>query len=581
MDFLRELTNRLPGRERCQGLLKHVPIPALQGACVLEIDLTRGLAEVPPTSPLEALRARNTPQLHEVIDGLRRAVTDDKVAALIVHASSNVTLSQVQELRRGILRFRASGKPTLAWTESFGELVHGTTGYLAATSCEQIWVQPSGDVTVHGIVAGGLFVRGALDKIGVLPQFARRQEYKSAAELFLAESMSEPNRAMLTRIVESVNDTMVADMADTRADRGVTLAAARDLLEQGRLSAEEALERGFIDAIGYREQAFLWLRERIADPDEKAPLTFVERYRKSALSPVPAVAGSHRPTVAVIGAHGAIHLGRSGGASPTGGHTVGSDSLTATLRAARRDKDVRAVVLRIDSPGGSYIASDAIRAEVLALRESGTRVVASMGGVAASGGYFIAMPCERILANPATLTGSIGVLAGKNVVREGMRRLGINRQDVSLGRFDEMFSTQRPFSDAEWARLDTWLDEVYADFTGKAATDRGMVLSELESLARGRVWSGVDARLNGLVDDLGGLDDAIRVACELAQLDRAQVDVRLLPKLGPLDRFLPTENSDSPIGARLGEGLSLYDRASLALGLNSAGVLTMPPLRLS
>ncbi len=575
------------------SLLQRLPLAAPHGTCLLEIDLTRGLSEATPATPLEALRARNTPALYDVIDGLRRASTDAKVAGLIVHASpgtSAITLPQAQELRRGILRFRAGGKPTLAWAESFGELVHGTAGYLVATGCERIWVQPSGDVNVHGVVAGGLFLRGALDKIGVLPQFARRKEYKSAAELFLAESMSDPNREMLAQIVDSINATIVADIADAR---GVTTQVARAALDSGRLSAREALEQGLIDAIGYRHEAFAAMRAQIEDTQEKKPLTFVERYRKASLPggsglPIldalpagPSAAHGHRPAVAVIQALGAIHLGRSGRATPMSGHSIGSDTLNATLRAARRDASVRAVVLRIDSPGGSYIASDAIRAELLALRESGTRVVASMGAVAASGGYFIAMPCERIVASPATLTGSIGVLAGKNVVREGLQRLGVNRENVSDGRFDEMFSAQRPFSDEEWSRLDEWLDEVYADFTTKAAADRGMAVTDLEPLARGRVWSGIDARGNKLVDELGGLDDAIRVACDLAGLDRADSDVRLLPKLGPFDRLLPAENSDSPIAARLGEGLTLYDRATMALGLAPAGVLTMPALRLS
>ena len=579
MDFLRELTDRLPFLEKGQDLVRRLPVPGLRGAVLLEIDLTRGLSETTPANPIEALRARNTPALHDVVEGLRHAVTDDKVAGLVVHASSQVTLTAAQELRRALLRFRTSGKPTLAWTESFGELVHGTSGYLTATSCEQIWVQPSGDVSVHGVVASGLFLRGALDKIGVLPEFARRKEYKSAAEMYLSESMSEPNREMLTAIVESVNATIVADIAQGRAERGVTPESARALLEEGSLTVGDALERGFIDAIGYRDEAFAWMRERIEDPEEKKALTFVERYGKAAKGSMPTGVGS-RPGVAIVHAQGPIHLGRAGGQSPMGGHSVGSDSLTATLRAARRDKAIRAVVLRVDSPGGSYIASDAIRAEILALRESGTRIVASMGHVAASGGYFISMPCERILADPATLTGSIGVLAGKNVIEQGLHRLGINRESVSAYPYDEMFSGLRPFTTQEWARLDGWLDDVYDDFTTKAAADRGMPLEQLEPLARGRVWSGVDARLHGLIDDLGGLDDGIALACELAGLDRADAEVQVLPKLGPFDRFLPTENSDSPVGASLGEGLSLFDRATLALGLSPTGVLTMPPVRL-
>jgi protease IV len=229
--------------------------------------------------------------------------------------------------------------------------------------------------------------------------------------------------------------------------------------------------------------------------------------------------------------------------------SIGSDTLGAALRAAGRDESVRAVVLRLDTPGGSYVASDTLRQEVLALRGTGTTVVASMGAVAASGGYFVAMPCEKVVATPGTLTGSIGVLAGKQVLAPALARVGIRRERVVAGRYADMFSSDRPFDDDEWGRLEAWLDAVYADFTAKAAEDRGMDVDRLRSVARGRVWTGADAVEHGLVDQAGGLTDAVDVACRLAGLDRSQAQVRPYPHVNPLQRLVPAQNSESPTQA--------------------------------
>jgi protease-4 len=286
-----------------------------------------------------------------------------------------------------------------------------------------------------------------------------------------------------------------------------------------------------------------------------------------------------------VQASGAIHLGRSGG-SPLSGRSVGSDTLGAALRAAGRDASVRAVVLRVDSPGGSYVASDALRREVHALRATGTTVVASMGGVAASGGYYVAMPCQRVVAAPGTLTGSIGVIAGKQVLTSALDRVGVHRESVVAGRYADMFSTDRPFDEEEWARLETWLDTVYDDFTTKAAEDRGMDVDHLRTLARGRVWTGADAAEHGLVDELGGLSHAVDVACRLAGLDRADVHVRPYPHVHPLHRLVPVQNSESPVAlARTGtpagipdlgaEGVPWVDRVLAAAGFPS-GVLSLP-----
>jgi protease-4 len=540
---------------------------------LLEVDLTRGLLEAPATSPVASLRARHVPTLRAVVETLARAAGDDHVAGLVAHVGARqLTLAQSSEVRAAVELFREGGKPTACWSESYGEWGPGNVSYHVATAFEQVWLQPSGDLGLVGLRAEAVFVRDSLDRIGVEPQFGRREDYKTAADLFLRSSMTDPHREMVSRLVESATDVVVTDVARSRR---VPEHAIREAMAAAPLSAAEALERGLVDRIGYRDEVHADLRRRLGDVD----LRYVERYGKglASVGRVGARTLRHgRPVVAVVHATGPIHLGRSGGRNPLAGPSIGADTLGAALRTATADDAVKAVVLRVDSPGGSYVASDAIRREVQAVRRSGRPVVASMASVAASGGYYIAMPADRVLANPGTLTGSIGVLAGKAVIRQALERLGVRRETVTSGTNADMFSTDRPFRPEEWQRLETWLDRVYADFTTKAAEDRGMPVERLRGLAKGRVWTGADACDHGLVDQLGGLADAVDVACGQAGVGRSDVEVRTVPSLNPVQRLIPPPNSDHAAGVYLAEGLHPLGSLLEALGLPAYGVLMMP-----
>jgi protease-4 len=548
-----------------------LPLPG-STPVLLELDLGRGLVEAPPAAALPVGRARRPPTLRAVVDALHRAAEDRRVVGLVAHVGRRQpTLAQSGELRRAVEAFRGEGKATVVWSESFGEMSPGNVGYHLATAFEQVWLQPTGDVGLTGVTAQAVFVRDTLDKLGVETQIGRREEYKSAADVFLESSLSPAHREMLDRLVTSAMDTIVSDVARSRR---LTEAEVRDAVDAAPLAADDARDRRLVDRLGYRDEVFADLRDRLGEWELKS----VERYRRPLAQLSEAgrsAARRRRPAIAVVQASGPIHLGRST-SSPLAGRSIGSDGLGAALRAAGRDPDVHAVVLRVDSPGGSYIASDAIRREVLALRGTGTPVVASMADVAGSGGYYIAMPADWVVAGAGTLTGSIGVLAGKQVLRDALARIGVNRESVSAGRYADMFSTQRPFDEEEWQRLQGWLDKVYADFTGKAAEDRQMPVERLREVAKGRVWTGADALGVGLVDQVGGLDDAITAACARAGLHRTEVDIRAVPKVSPLERLRPPQNSDSPAAARLGEGLPLLDAALAALRLPSYGVLTMP-----
>ncbi|WP_232549556.1 signal peptide peptidase SppA [Propioniciclava soli] len=554
---------------------------------ILELDLGRGVAEAAPNNPIDAIRGLRTPQLRTLVEHLRKAETDATVVGLVgVLPGGGLTFAQSDELRAAVTSFARSGKPTLAFSPTFGELGEGNVGYHLAAAFDEIWLQPSSGLGLVGFTVSQVFLRGAFDKLGVQPEFGQRYEYKTAADRFTRTGLTEPNAEMLGRLVDSLTERLVADVA---ADRDVPAEEVRRALADAPLTPEDAVARGLIDHVGYRDEAYAALRTRVSAAEPT--LRYVERHGVSrfhalaAQLPTPSV----KPGIAVIEAIGAIEIGHAS-TSPNQ-RSIGSDTLGAVLRAAAQDDHVAGVVLRIDSPGGSAVASDALRRDILQLRASGKPVVASMASVAASGGYYLAMGCERIVAAPGTLTGSIGVLAGKFVVRDALAKVGVNHALIAGSPRAAILSSDRPFDDDEWAILDAWLDRVYDDFTAKAAHDRGMAVEDLRAVARGRVWSGADAAERGLVDRLGGLGDAIDEVCSLLGRSGTTVPVMTYPRPHPLAAFQPPESSESVAAAMAlapaAEGPRLWrlflgqlTGTPLGRGLAVPGVLSLPPMSL-
>lgn len=543
------------------------------GRTILEIDLDRGVLRAAPENPLEAFRAINAPTLTSLTEALREAASDERVSGLIVHVGTcPLSAAMVDEVGAAIRAF-GEHKPTLAYAETFGELTSGMFPYRLATAAGAIWLQPSGTVNLGGVHVDMLLLRGGFEKLGMEPQFGQRKEYKTAAEMYAAPAVSDANREMSGRLAESLVEQTLATISERR---GLSADAVQDLLDRGPIGASQALELGLIDAVGYRDDVYEHVR---GSWGSDATLAYAARYTGSVATKVIARLAK-RPTIAVVNIHGGIVTGRPGPRSPFGGPQAGSEVVCEHLRQARLDGEVKAVVLAVDSPGGSYVASDTIRAAVLALKAAGKPVVASMGDVAASGGYFVSMPATEIVATASTLTGSIGVLAGK-VVNQGLYdKLGLIREDVQTGRLADMFTGNRPFTDEQWGILNAWLDEVYADFTSKAAADRGMALDVLEPLARGRVWTGADAKERRLVDHLGGREVAIERAAALAGVDRDAVAVKPVPLLGLIERLRPAQSSEQLGGISSGapsRGVAgLFADLASALGVEQAGVLTMP-----
>lgn len=515
---------------------------------ILELDLTDGLLETRPADPLAAVMSRHQPTVTDIVSGLRLARTDQRVKALVVKVGGKpIGLGIVQELRQAVQRFGDSGKPTFAWAESFGEFSAGNVPYYLATAFETIYLQPSGEVGLTGLAIERVFLRGALDKLGVTLEVGARHEFKSAAEQLTERGFSEPAREATRRMAESVTE-QVAEAIVART--GKSSEEVGRLIDDGPYLADDALEAGLVDALGYRDEVYAAVRKSVKATQETG-LLYLSRYQRyreltnrfRQLSQQ-GFQGRSQPSVALVQAVGAIRRGRSGrgGLSP-GDPAMGSDSITATLRSAVRDPNIKAIVLRVNSPGGSYVASDAIWREVIRARNAGKPVVASMGDVAASGGYFISMAADSIVAQPGTITGSIGVITAKPVLSEAYSKIGVSTDSVVLGKHAGMFSTSHSFTSEEWQLIDAWLDRIYADFTGKVASARAMTAERVHELARGRVWTGADARENGLVDELGGIEDAAAIARSRAGLPDSAPLVHY-PKLGPLDRIRPASNSE-------------------------------------
>ncbi|MFI0419458.1 signal peptide peptidase SppA [Spongiactinospora sp. 9N601] len=538
---------------------------------VLELDLTEGVTEGPPADPLSAVLSMRRARLTDLLSGLRRAAADSRVKALVVKVGGRpLGLGTVQELRAAITRFRSSGKLTVAFAESFGEFGAGTVPYYLATAAERVYLQPSGDLGLTGIAMEQRFLRGALGKVGVEYQLGQRHEYKTAADMFTQERMTEPHRESLTRIAGSVTEQIVSAVA---ASRRLDVATVRGLIDQGPFIGAEAVEHGLVDRLAYRDEVY---DEVLAAAGEGAHLQFVSRYSRGALAkrlPKPG-----EPVVALVHGSGPIRLGRSGRGPFGGGGSMGSDTICAALRAARRDEHVKAVVFRVDSPGGSYVASDAVWREVVLTRKTGKPVIVSMGDVAASGGYFVSMAADVIVAQPGTLTGSIGVLGGKPVVGGLLDRLGVGVETVREGANAGMFSTAEAFSESQWERVNAWLDRIYDDFVTKVAEGRGLDRDRAHELAKGRVWTGADAHGGGLVDELGGLTDALALARKKARLPE-DATVRVYPRLNPLERLRPPESSEDRSAALARVRLEAWGPlAGLAttLGLPAYGPLQLP-----
>ncbi len=564
----------IPGIDDVRALAGRVDTARHHGVpngCVLEFDLRSVPPETTGFDPLAMITgASRQMALRETIAAIHRAARDPRVAGLIARVQLAASPpAAVQELREAIAAFSAV-KPSLAWAETYP----GTLSYYLASAFGEVWMQPSGSVGLIGFASNAMFLRDALDKAGIEAQFVARGEYKSAANLFTEGGFTDAHREAVTRMLESLQEQVWQAVAQSRKIEPEALDA---LADRGPLLREDAVASGLVDRIGFRDEAYARIAELVGVEDvsdEKAPpRLYLARYAGAARSrltpPVPSVPGHRsKPTFAVITVDGTIVNGRGGPQFlPLGTPNAGGDTIAAALREAAADDSVSAIVLRVDSPGGSVTASETIWREVKRARERGKPVVASMGAVAASGGYYAAVGADAIVANPGTITGSIGVISGKLVVRDLKARLGVASDTVRTNANADAWSVDTPFTPEQRAHREAEADLLYADFVERVAAGRNLSTEAVDVVARGRVWTGADAIERGLVDELGGFRTAVRRAKVLAGLDEdTEVRVVSYPGSSLLDVLRPRASSQ-PAAA------SLPDALGALLGRSIAGIL--------
>ncbi|MGA7269573.1 MAG: S49 family peptidase [Acidimicrobiia bacterium] len=502
---------------------------------VLELDLDQGVVEETVSGSLGHYVNRGSVVLRDVTDALRRGAEDDRIVGVVARlGNGGISIGHAQELRDAVHDFRSSGKRTVAFAESFGEGGLATVDYYLATAFEEIHLQPGGDVGVGGVVERVPFVRGLLDLAGLIPDFDHRKEYKAARYLLTEKSFTPPHEEAARSVLEDQFEQIVSGIA---ADRGIPAAQVRELIDRAPLLSSEALEAGLVDRLSYRDQAY-----HSALGDGARPM-FVESYLRRAGRPY-----RRGARVALIYGTGSIHRGRSVFDPMTRGLSFGVDDVASAFREAIDDRKVKAIVFRVDSPGGSAVASEVMRRETVRAREAGKAVVVSMGNVAGSGGYWISTSADRIVAQPGTVTGSIGVVGGKLAMRAAWRRVGVNLEELHLGRNATFALADDPYTDSERERLGASLDSIYEEFKSRVAEGRSLDPGEVEERAKGRIWTGARAVELGLVDELGGLDRAVELAGELAAVpaDRG-VALRVFPRRRGIP--LPErKESSEPVG---------------------------------
>jgi protease IV len=485
--------------------------PQIAGSTVLDLDLTQDIAEAAPRDALSRIVFQEKPDLRDLLDALQRAGADPRIKGVFARLGNDgLGTAMVQELRQAIDAFRAKGKFAIAFADTFGEFSPGNRSYYLATAFDDIWLQPLGQVGLTGIRAETPHLRGLLDKLAVVPRLDHRSEYKSAMNTLTDSEMAAPEREELQAIVDGIGGQLVRDVAKSRR---LHESDVRKIVDGGPYMADAAEKLRLVDHLGYRDEAIAAARTRAGGIAALlGPMTYLARAGRP---------NREGPVVALIHADGLIGRGESDESPLGGGGVLGAETVAKAFRTALADPKGRAIVLRIDSPGGSAVASETIWRETVRARAAHIPVIASMGDVAGSGGYYIAAAADKIVAEPATLTGSVGVVAGKLLTSGLWDKLGVRWGAVQDGENAAMFSTQEDFSPAGEKHFQGFLDTVYAGFKERVAAGRKLDAAVVEQIAKGRVWTGEDAKAKGLVDELGGYDTALRLARVAANLDAA------------------------------------------------------------
>lgn len=512
--------------------------------------------------------------LAETVDALRRAAADKRIIGLVaVVGGDGPGMASVQELREAVAFFRAAGKFTVVYTESFDVGPGGLRNWYLATAFEQIWLQPSGDFGVVGIAAQVPFLKGGLDKIGVRFEGGRRMEFKSAPNTFLETGFTPQHRENLQALIDGLFGQVVDDVARTR---NLQAAELRRLIDSAPLAPADALSAKLVDKVGYRDEVMAEIERRAGR--KNALYEFTDYLQDSS------VRSRSGEAIALVMVEGAIVSGDDGASPLAGGRIAAADKIAKAIDEAAADSTIKALVVRIDSPGGSPSASDTIRRAIERAKQKGKPVIVSFGDVAASGGYLAALPADVIVAQRGSITGSIGVFGLKPVISDLLDSLNIKVETLNAGANAAMNSATLGYTPQQQAAVDRILDRIYADFTRKVADARKLDDKRLDAAARGRVFTGADAKAAGLVDELGGLTLAIAFAKAKAGIDAARdVHVRRFPApKSRLEEVLELLSGQRAEQATRGEMQRVTTEISRRLGnlplTWQAEALRLPPL---
>lgn len=492
--------------------------PAIPSQATLVLRPAGELQEVPPDDVVGQVFGRDVKTVHGFVENLRKAERDPRIrSVLLMPASLSLPYwGKVQELRDAVLEFRKSGKKVIAFLEYGGD-----REYYLASAADRVYLLPTSPLDLTGVASYEIFLRGTLDKLGAYPDFLHIGDYKTAVNQLTETGFTPAHREMSESLNRDMYEQLIRGIAEAREKSEEEV---RALIDQGPFVPEAALRHGLVDDLAYEDQ----LDDRV--PELREGSQEIRRLEGTDYQRVRPGDVGFRPDarIAIVYAVGTIVSGKSA-FDPLNGAVVGSETIVEQVRRIRDDRSIRAIVLRIDSPGGSSIASDVIWRELMITRDQDRSrpLIVSMSDLAASGGYYIAMPAQAIVAQPATLTGSIGIYSGKFALAGTMEKLGVSTETVKSGENADIYSPFEPFSPAQRARVQDYMQGFYENFIEKAAESRRMTPEQIDAVAQGRVWTGRQAREHGLVDELGGLETAIRIAKERAGID-ADTDVELV-----------------------------------------------------
>ena len=545
------------------GLLAAVTRPApTPDRSVLVLDLREGLTDQEPTNPIAFLGGRGQ-SVMAIEAALHRAETDDHVKGLFVRLpEGGMAPGSADELRVAFQRFRAKGKFITAHAQGLYADGFVVSTYELAAASGDVWLQPSSAFQVTGVAREDMFFKRLFDRYGVVADYQQRYEFKNAVNPFLYDDYTPAHRLAETSWMGSVYDTAICDVA---ADRGRSPQEIAALLSAGPYSAEDALSHRLIDHIGQVKDAEA---AALARAGSDAKLLELADYEQRANAQRGFSVG---PKVAVISAEGAIMTGRGQGPAFGGEDTIRSDDVSKAFYDAIDDKDVRAIVFRVSSPGGSDTASEQILAAVRAAKAAGKPVVVSMGTYGASGGYWISSQANEIVAEPSTITGSIGVFGGKFALGPALARFGVDVHGIKVGGdFSDAFGSGAPMNQAQRAAVSAWMDKIYDGFVARVAQGRRLSPDRVREIARGRVWTGDQAKGLGLVDQLGGFYLAVDRAKALAGITGEARLEPFGPAGSPLEAIQRLFGMQSRSAALAGEAADLAQERELGALIGAA-----------